>query len=96
MDLINTLIVSIYLVISIILIVYNHTYIRRKESSIGRDKEAVTTLKQHLTGSNIVIILGNIDSREVMSIVNYLKRFVKEISRKNETPGLEGKVRSSL
>lgn len=90
MDLINTLIVSIYLVISIILIVYNHTYIRRKESSIGRDKEAVTTLKQHLTGSNIVIILGNIDSREVMSIVNYLKRFVKEISRKNETPGLEG------
>lgn len=83
------LITSIYLMISIILIVYNHMYIHRKGSNEGKGKEAIAEHKHPLTRSNVVIILSNIDNGEAMNIVNHIRRFIKEISGENETLDLE-------
>ncbi len=81
MDMLSLLIITVYLGLSLIPIIYNHLKIESNDltNKTTKNVAASTPHLQH----NIVIVLNNIDEKDLKTILSEIESLTKRLSRRN-------------
>ncbi|WFO76147.1 hypothetical protein J4526_04760 [Desulfurococcaceae archaeon MEX13E-LK6-19] len=81
MDMLSLLIITVYLGLSLIPIMYNHLRIGSKDltNKTTKNVAASTPRLQH----NIVIVLNNVDEKDLKTILYEIEKLTKRLSHRN-------------
>ena len=80
MDLVSVVLITIYAGISLIPIIYNHNYVENTRNkyhdNTAKNKEEATTASHQrmFLGKSLVILLNNLDDREIESILRKINK----------------------